>query len=195
MNGHKIVNQGEMHFVTFTVVGWIDVFTRDVYCKIIIDSLNHCIEQKGLEIHAYVIMSNHMHLILSTPENSNLSDVIRDFKTYTAKSILTRIKESKIESRREWMLKLFKHFAKDNTRNDQFQFWQQYNKPIELVSTKWTMQKLAYIHLNPVRAGIVVCAEDYIYSSARDYIDNTFKGAIKIKQLEIPGSFEGLVTT
>lgn len=192
MNGHKIVNQGELHFVTFTVVGWTDVFTRDIYCNIIIEALNHCVENKGLQVHAYVIMSSHIHLILSDPENLNLSGIIRDFKTHTAKSILNSIKESNTESRKEWMMKLFKYFAKYNKRNGQFQFWKQDNKPIELVSTKWTMQKLSYIHLNPVRAGIVLKAEEYVNSSAKEYVEESYCGPIKLNKLELPGSLVGL---
>ena len=82
------------------------------------------------------------------------------------------ILENPKESRSEWMLKLFKYFAKYNKNNTTYQLWQRDNKPIELVSPKWINQKLAYIHLNPVRAGLVLQAENYSYSSAGQYIGN-----------------------
>ena len=61
--GYKIRNQNAIHFITLSVVEWVDVFTRKGYKDIVIDSLRHCQEQKGLNIHAWVIMSNHVHFI------------------------------------------------------------------------------------------------------------------------------------
>ncbi|MDX1629593.1 MAG: transposase [Fulvivirga sp.] len=90
--GYKIRNEEGMYFVTFTVVGWIDVFTRKVYKDVIIDSLKYCQREKGLILHAFVIMSNHLHLIISAKEGAVLSDIIRDFKKYTAKAIIKLIK-------------------------------------------------------------------------------------------------------
>lgn len=81
----KITNQNAMHFLTFTVVGWLDVFTRKYYRDIIVDSLKYCQKEKGLRLYAFVIMSNHMHLVVSTEIEYELSDVIRDFKKHTAK--------------------------------------------------------------------------------------------------------------
>ncbi|MEZ4908424.1 MAG: transposase [Saprospiraceae bacterium] len=103
------------HFLTMTVVGWIDVFTRDEYRQVIIESLKYCQEEKGLEINAYVIMTNHLHIICRAEEGSDgLSAIIRDFKKYTAKKIINMIEESKTESKKEWTLKLFEYYAKKN---------------------------------------------------------------------------------
>jgi putative transposase len=82
--GYKIQDQGALYYVTFQIVSWIDLFTRKVYKNIIIDSLKFCQENKGLEIYAYVILSNHMHLLVIS-DKEMLSDTIRDFKSYTAK--------------------------------------------------------------------------------------------------------------
>ncbi len=131
--------------MTFTVVGWIDVFTRKVYKDVLINSLQYCIKEKGLNVHAYVIMSNHMHVILSAKEGYVLSDIIRDLKRHTAKTIIETIQTTKEESRSEWMLKLFNYYAKYNKNNSTNQFWRRNNKPIELSSPKWINQKLAYI--------------------------------------------------
>lgn len=171
MNGYKITNQNALHFLTFTVVGWVDIFTREKYRKIIIESLRFCQKEKGLVICAYVIMSNHMHIICFVHEPNLLSDVVRDFKKFTSKAIISEIQNSKTESRRDWMLPIFSEFGKANSKNKEFQLWQQHNMPIELVSPKWINQKLSYIHLNPVRNGIVENDIDYIYSSASNYAE------------------------
>jgi REP element-mobilizing transposase RayT len=100
--GYQIYNQSGSYFLTLQVVDWIDIFSRKVYRDIILDSLDYCRKNKGLQIWAYVIMTNHIHCILSA-ENGNLSDIIRDFKRHTASKILAEIQESP-ESRKDWML-------------------------------------------------------------------------------------------
>lgn len=130
----------------------------------------YCIKKKGLQVHAYVIMSNHVHTIFSAKEGFQLSNIIRDFKKFTSKTIINNLIRNNKESRREWILRLLKYHAKYNKNNKTFQFWRFGNRPIELTSPKFTNQKLAYIHLNPVKAGLDGKAEDYIYSSARQYL-------------------------
>ncbi len=78
--GYIIGDQQAMYYLTFTVVGWIDIFTRQCYRDIVIESLKHCQQNKGLHFHAYVIMSNHMHLIVSVDEGFTVSGFIRDCK-------------------------------------------------------------------------------------------------------------------
>lgn len=166
--GCKMNNPASAYFLTFTVVDWVDVFTRKVYKDIIIDCFKYCRNFKGLQVWAYVIMSNHIHCILST-KNNNLPDILRDFKRHTASHILKAI-QAPSESRRDWMMKRFEFAARSNVRNTSHQFWMHDNHPEELLTTKFTVQKLDYIHLNPVRAGWVDKAEDWIYSSARNYM-------------------------
>ena len=165
--GYQIVNQDETYFLTFTVINWIDVFSRQRYRDIIIESLKFCQQNKGLEVYAFVIMTNHIHLVVRCP-NGNLSATIRDFKSYTAKKILESIAEGP-ESRNEWMLKMFNFAAARNKRNEKLQFWMQDNHAEVLNSNYFIDEKIDYIHNNPVKAGIVEKAEDYLYSSARAY--------------------------
>jgi REP element-mobilizing transposase RayT len=167
--GHKIHDQTGLYYLTFTVVDWIDVFTRKVYKDILIENLKYCIDNKGLFLFAYVLMSNHMHLIARTDCEKGLSSIIRDFKRHTARSFLKEIEENKQESRKEWMLEIFSNRGKNNIRNNAFQFWKHDSKPIELNTPKCIHQKLDYIHMNPVVAGIVEKPGDYLYSSARNY--------------------------
>ncbi len=190
MNGHKIINQSGLHFITITVVGWVDVFTRQQYRDIIIDSLKYCQKEKGLVLHAYVIMSNHIHLIVHAKETYQLSAIIRDFKKFTAKKIIKTILQNPKESRSEWILRLFKYYAKYNSNNDTYQFWQRHNKPIELISPKWIRQKLDYIHLNPVKSGLVQDATHYTYSSAKQYKGE--EGLLELSIINL-GATEGYI--
>ncbi len=130
--GYVIRDQSALHFVTFAVVDWIDLFTRKIYRDIIIENLNYCRNHKGLQIHAFVIMSNHLHLILSS-ETGKLSDTIRDFKSYTSKQLIAAIKETN-ESRRDWLLNHFRFRGMINSRNEVYQIWTNDNHPEELFS-------------------------------------------------------------
>ena len=166
--GYLIQDPAATYFLTFTVVDWVDVFTRQCYRDIVIESLRYCREHKGLRVWGFVIMSNHVHSILSA-ENENLPDVLRDFKRHTASKILKAIRENK-DSRQDWMLKRFEFSARSNARNGDYQFWQHDNHAMHLASEKFMAQKLNYIHLNPVRGGLVRNPEDWVYSSASNYL-------------------------
>ena len=166
---YKIRSPDHPYFITFSTVYFIDVFSRKEYRDIIIESLKFCQQQKGLELFAYCIMTNHLHLISRAVQGKSLSNLLRDFKKFTASEIYKRIKGNPQESRREWMTWMFERAGKRNPNNKNFQFWQQDNHPIELNSNILLDQKLEYIHMNPVAAGIVLNPEDYLYSSARNY--------------------------
>ena len=177
--GYIIRNQYAIHFITFSVIQWIDIFTRKVYADIVIDSLKYCKANKGLKIYAWCIMSNHLHLIVSTDENYMVSDVIRDFKKFTSVSILAELKNSTTESRKNWMLWIFKKAGEGNNRNKDYQFWQQDNHPIECNTNEILETRLIYLHQNPVRAGLVRYEQYYVYSSGIDYYADG-KGLIEI---------------
>src|SRR5258706_2618784 len=151
---YQFRDNSKLYFVSFAIVNWIDVFTRKEYKNIILNSLRHCQEKKGLELYAWVIMTNHVHLIIGSGTNL-LSNIMRDFKRHTSLKLREAIETNSYESRREWMLELFEKAGKANNNNDRYQFWQQDNHPIELATPKIMHQKLDYIHNNPVVAGIV----------------------------------------
>jgi REP element-mobilizing transposase RayT len=165
--GYKIRNQSGTHFLTFTIMGWIDLFSRQRYRDIIIDSFEYCRKNKGLQIGAFVIMSNHIHTIW-TALHANLSDIIRDFKTYTSKAIAKNIAQEP-ESRRDWLLYMFEYYANRTNTNDHYKIWTGNNHPEEIFSFDFLNCKLNYTHQNPVRAGLVVNPDDYLYSSAANY--------------------------
>ena len=174
--GYKIRNVEGIHFITFAVVEWVDVFTRSEYKDILVESLSFCQEKKGLILYCWCIMSNHVHFMASA-QNKNLSDILRDFKKFTSTQITTAILKNPQESRKNWMVDIFRNAAKENSRNTGYQFWRQDNHPIECFSFDFTKQKLDYIHNNPVAAGIVFNPEDYLYSSANEF------SAIKVLQM------------
>ena len=163
---YRIGDQRHAHFVTLTVIHWIDFFIRDEYRTVLIKNIQYCQQHKGLEVYGYCIMSSHIHLIVRAGENELLENVLRDFKRYSSKCFhdLLKSEYTNYESRKRWLLKLMQD--KDSSK---FQFWQQGNHPIELWSDEVFYQKMDYIHLNPVAAGLVDQPEEWRYSSARDY--------------------------
>ena len=166
---YAIRDQEAIYFVTFTVVNWIDLFIRDEYREIILKSLKYCQENKGLIVHAYCIMTSHVHLIISSGVGISLSDVIRDYKSYTSGTLKKSIKEHPQESRKEWMIWMFERAGKKNKRNQDFQLWQQHNHPIELSTKEMIDQRLDYIHNNPVTGGFVDDPTAWQWSSCADY--------------------------
>jgi REP element-mobilizing transposase RayT len=158
---YTIKDQHGVHFITCTVHQWVDVFTRKQYTQLILDSLQYCQHNKGLEIFAWVIMSNHLHLIVRTQTHA-LRDVIRDFKKFTAKEIIRAIEENEKESRKKWFLWLLK-------KDGHIWFWEEGYHGEEITSPDFFQSKISYIHQNPVRAGIVEKEEEYCLSSCGDY--------------------------
>lgn len=176
---YKIRDQDRIYFITFAVIYWIDVFTKSKYRKIVIESLKHCQKEKGLSIHAWCIMSNHLHLVVGRKKDIKIEDIIRDFKKYTSVRICRSIEANENERRRSWMLDLFSKAASESGKHVKYVFWQNQYHPIELDTNELMDQKLEYVHNNPVKAEIVDKAEEYLFSSARDYYKNE-KGPIEI---------------
>jgi len=175
---YVIKDQQGVYFLTFQIVSWLDIFTRKRYRDIVVDAFNYCVATKGLRVHAWCIMSNHVHCILSSA-NGTLSDTIRDLKRHTAKQILLSV-QSEPESRRDWLLQGFKQAATAHVRNKDYQVWTHENHAVGIdghISDMFA-SKLNYIHNNPVKEGLVDNAVDYVYSSARDYAGK--KGLINL---------------
>lgn len=177
---YKINDQYAAYFCTLTIVKWIDVFTRQVYRDIVVESLNYCVENKGLTIYSWVLMSNHLHLIVQVKPPLGCSGFLRDFKKFTSKSIVREIKDCS-ESRKEWLLDKFSFEARRTSRAENYKIWQDSNHAIEMDGQIDIWQKIDYIHNNPVRNGLVEAPEHYCYSSARDYMG--VKGLVRVDVL------------
>jgi REP element-mobilizing transposase RayT len=173
---YKIAELEAPHFITCTIVGWLPVFTRAKYFDIIIAALTFCRQQKGLRLHAYVILDNHLHLIVSS---DNLSQVIRDFKRHTGKGILALARQDD----KQWLLKQFEFFKSGHKGESRHQVWQEGVHPQAITSEEILRQKLDYIHFNPVKIGLVDCPADWRYSSARNFSGSD--GVLEIDLVEL----------
>ena len=167
---HEITDQFGVYFLTLTVTGWVDLFTRGQCRNIVLDSLAYARKAKGLRLFSYVLMSNHVHLLAAAEkESQGLSAIIRDVKRHTSKRLIETVHDHPREFRRHWMEQIFSHSDNLNERISGYRVWQPGNRPIRCISRNFTQQKLNYIHMNPVRAGIVDHPVDYRLSSARNY--------------------------
>ena len=178
--GYQNYDQTSLYYLTFQVVKWVDIFTRLEYKEIITESFTFCRDSKGLKLYAYVIMTNHIHLIARAKENYKLSDIIWDFKKLLLINYLiilaSHLKVEVIGCLKDLNLQPASMVEIVNT-----QIWTHENHAIELHSIEFIEQKLNYIHNNPVRVGIVNKPEDYIFSSARNY--SGLEGKIEIDSL------------
>ncbi len=167
---YKINDNEKAYFVTLTVVDWIDVFTRKNHKLSIVESLKYCQQHKGLVIFGWCLMPSHLHMIVKAEAENTLSDILRDFKKFTSKVIVRQIEEEP-ESRREWLLERFAKAGEPLKRIKNYKFWQDGNQAKEIYGNSFMEQKLDYIHNNPVEEMIVSKAEDYLFSSARNYAE------------------------
>ena len=137
---YKIYEPTHPHFVTCTILNWIPIFTRQETTQIIFDSLNYLKKSDNLNLYAYVILENHLHMIINSDD---LSQTMQKFKRHTSKEILGLLQKQKVET----ILK----------------------QPKLIQSEKMFIDRVNYIHYNPVKRGYVDEAKHWRYSSARDY--------------------------
>ena len=158
---YAITQREQPHFITITVLHWIPVFTRPETVEILLDSLRHLMKE-GLLVYAYVILENHMHLVV---QSQQLDKDITRFKSFTAKRLIHYLDENNIKQ----ILEQLAFYKKAHKHDRAYQFWQEGVHP-ELIQNEAMMrQKVEYIHQNPVKRGYVDEAEHWRYSSARDY--------------------------
>ena len=155
--------KNQLYFVTVSVIEKIPVFTNSTYMDVLIDNMKFYRKQEDLKIYYFVIMDNHMHLIVL--QKDNISRVLQNFKSYTAKEILKLLEKDK----RKWILYLMEYFKKDYKRDSKYQFWQEGSHPQLIHSWDMLRQKANYIHFNPVKRGLVSEPADWLYSSARNF--------------------------
>jgi len=154
-----------IYFCTLSVIEWIDIFTNASYFESMAESLSFFVENKGLKLYGFVFMTNHIHLIFSTQRGHSAEAFLRDFKKWTTKSIAEQLDN---EPRR--YIKNLLSTTIFKKRANAIQIWQSSNFPEMIESKKLFLQKLNYIHMNPVRKGYVARAEDWQYSSAGKWI-------------------------
>ncbi len=159
-------DQTNLYFCTNTIVEWQCIFKEEKYFQIVLDSLKFCQQQKGLILFGFVIMLNHMHLLVSYEENKGLSEIMRDFKRHTSK----KIAECLEHDNERLFLYIFRQAAQKRKSTIKYKIWQDDFHPIAIFSDEWFTEKLDYMHNNPVMKGYVEQPEFWKYSSARNWI-------------------------
>ena len=147
-------------YFTATILDWQHLLKPDKYKDIIIQSLQFLVREKRVELNAFVIMSNHIHLIWQIQKGHKRENVQRDFLKYTSQII-----KKDLQFNHQNVLKVFEVNAKDR----KYQVWQRNPLSIDLWTKEVFIQKMEYIHDNPVTAGICIYPEQYKYSSAKFY--------------------------
>ncbi len=158
---YKIIEKSP-HFVTCTTVNWLALFSSRTIVGILFDSLKYLQHNQRMNIYAYVILENHIHLILSS---RNLSKEIGIFKSYTARKIIDFL----LEKNAEYILKLLNYYRLKHKKDRMYQLWQEGSHPKAILSDEMMLQKMEYLHHNPVERGYVDKPEHWRYSSARNY--------------------------
>lgn len=160
---YRVHNTDQAHFVTSTVVGWLPIFTTAARCDLLVQSLEYCRAQKELKIYAWVILDNHFHAIVAGAE---LSQTIADLKKFTAREIVAQLEAE----RREWLLNQLQYYRLKHKRQSTHQVWQEGVHPQSIASDAMMLQKLEYLHNNPVKRGLVASPEHWRYSSAHEWL-------------------------
>jgi putative transposase len=155
---------GSVYYITSMTYNRLRIFTQPSFIILLFDSLNYYRYQYSCKIIGYVVMPDHIHLLIWPREEKAVTDFMRDFKRFTSGRIT---RQAKVEGRVEWA-NMFES-AGAETERAEFKVWQDSFWEQSIYTEKFLKQKLDYIHLNPVKAGIVVSAADYPYSSYRNY--------------------------
>ena len=170
---YKIYEPTHPHFVTCTILHWLPIFTRKESVQIIIDSLKFLQEKDNLKLYAYVILENHLHMVV---QSDDLAKTMESFKKYTANQILKLLKEENVKT----LLEQLKFYKKAHKTDKEYQIWEEGYQPKLMQTDTMMVSKIKYIHENPVRRGYVDDAIHWRYSSARDY--EGYSGLIEIER-------------
>lgn len=181
---YQITENSSPYFLTCTIIEWLPVFTRQPYFDIIIDTLKYNRQKKGLKLFAYVILDNHLHLVAA---GDRLDQTVKEFKSHTARAII----EMATSEDKTWLLNQLKYYKAKHKKKSHYQVWQEGFHPQLIQSEDMLHQKIDYIHDNPVNIGLVERAEDWLYSSARNYLNKVRNTRSRCaRSLEQSRSFE-----
>lgn len=170
---YKIYEPTHPHFVTCTILHWLPIFTRKESVQIVIDCLKFLQEKDDLKLYAYVILENHLHMVV---QSNDLQKSMQSFKQYTAKQILEMLKKGNVTT----ILDQLAFYKKAHHKEKTYQVWEEGYQPKIMQTDAMMISKIKYIHENPVKRGYVDEAIHWRYSSARDYED--MDGLIEIER-------------
>ena len=158
---YRILERAHSHFITATTVAWLPIFTTAARCDILVSAFEHCRQHKGLKVHAWVILDTHFHAIVAAP---GLSRVLADLKRHTARRIVEHLQEKHCD----WLLRELRYQRAPTKTESVHQVWQEGSHPEAVVTDAIMLQKLEYLHNNPVKRGLVASPEHWRYSSAHE---------------------------
>jgi REP element-mobilizing transposase RayT len=161
---YQITNPNAPHFLTLTVLHWLPVFTRPDTVNILLESFRF-LQKENFKIYAWVVLENHLHLIA---QSENLPRDIQRLKSFTARELLNYLQQHNIKR----LLDQFAFYKKVHKTGSLHQFWQEGAHPELIQNPEIMRQKIEYIHANPVKRGYGDFAEQWRYSSARDFAGN-----------------------
>jgi putative transposase len=150
------------YFMTATIVNWLPLFSDPHVAAILIKALSHLISSNRIKLYAYVIMENHVHLIAASDA---LSKEMGNFKSFTTRQIINYYQEHS----NQFLLDQLSFYKTAHKTDRPFQFWQEGSHPQRIEDEAMLLQKVQYIHNNPVKRGYVDLPEHWRYSSARNY--------------------------
>jgi len=160
---YRILEHEFAHFVTGTAVAWLPIFNTAARCDIIVQALEYCRREKALKIHAWVILDTHFHAIVAAPD---LARVLADLKRHTARLIIEPLKTERCD----WLLHQLRGQRAPHKTKSQRQVWQEGSHPQAIMTDAMMLQKLEYLHNNPVKRGLVASPEHWRYSSAHEWL-------------------------
>ena len=165
---YRAVRDGNYaYFVTWSVVNWLPLFENPCYRQIILDNLAYLREHKSTQMNAFVVMATHAHAVLWPRNGIDVSDVLRDFKRHTSRAVS---REAAKQGHNDHLQVFAAARLSFRSGRGEYQVWQEGSHPEAIYDEDFARQKIEYIHNNPVRAGLVNNAEDWVYSSARAYL-------------------------
>ncbi len=164
----NLESEAQTYFVTTTVMNFDSIFASgEQYYFILRDSLSYVIAEHHASLLAYVFMPNHLHLVLHLPQGERLSDMMRDFKKFTS----TKIRQQLESDGHTTIVERLRSYA-EGKKKQIFKLWMERFDDVVLFTEKMLRTKIEYIHNNPVKKGFVEKAEDWKFSSARNYMYN-----------------------
>ena len=171
---YKIYEATHPHFITCTILHWIPIFTNKESVGTVLDSLQYLQKSDNLKIYSYVILENHLHMVASS---NDIAKSIKKFKSFTAKELLTLLKKKNVKT----ILDQLAFYKKAHKTDTEYQVWQEGMHPQLIQNEQIMIEKIEYIHNNPLKRGYVDEAKHWRYSSARDY--EGFDGLIEIERM------------
>jgi len=159
---YKIYEPAYPHFITCTVLHWIPLFTRKESVEILLESFKYLQQTDNLKLYAYVILENHIHIIA---QSDNIGQSMAKFKRHTARQLIKLLEQENVKT----ILDQLAFYKKAHKSDRTYQVWQEGLQPKLMQTDAIMINKIKYIHQNPVKRGYVDEDKHWRYSSARDY--------------------------